>query len=346
LKVLNKKIYQVGGSIRDKLLDIQSSDIDLVAVGYTEDDFSHLIKIGKDFPVFLNEQNQEIALAREDKKIANGYNGFSTNTTNVTIEDDLKRRDLTINSIAYDIENDKYIDPFNGISDINNKILRHTSDSFTEDPLRVLRIARFQAKFPNFTIDTKTKQFIYLMRNELQSLEPNRVYKELKKVLLLENSHLFFITLKELKVLDVVFPNIAILSNEQFSKSMRNLKLLEKESFLLKLLAIYSYIEIDINHISLPKKIQKSLKTLKTSQTNIIHFIKNFRKDDELFKQFIIYENIIFNNTARTEELANIHKKISKYSPKLWIEQQIIKPSPSEIKAHINSTISRYDLSR
>ena len=84
MKVLDKKIYQVGGSIRDKLLDIQSSDIDLVAVGYSEDDFSHLIKIGKDFPVFINEQNQEIALAREDKKIANGYNGFSTNTTNVT----------------------------------------------------------------------------------------------------------------------------------------------------------------------------------------------------------------------------------------------------------------------
>ena len=171
---IQKNIYQVGGSVRDKLLGIDSSDIDFVAVGYSEDDFSHLQKVGKDFPVFLTKDGYELALARVERKTANGYNGFETSTKNVTLQEDLKRRDLTINSIAYDEANDKYIDPYGGIDDIKNKILRHTSDAFKEDPLRVLRLARFQAKFIDFKIASTTKELVKSMKNELKYIIPLR----------------------------------------------------------------------------------------------------------------------------------------------------------------------------
>jgi len=244
------KIYQVGGCVRDRLLGISSSDIDYVAVGFSEDDFSHLHKVGKDFPVFLDENGCEIALARVEKKTHAGYNGFETTTKDVTLKDDLKRRDLTINSIAYDSDTNSYIDPYNGIEDIKNKILRHTSSAFKEDPLRVLRLARFQAKFPQFTIAKETKEFVKLMKNELKTLQKDRVYKEIKKVSLLQHSNLFFKTLLELEVLDVVFPNIynLTLCNENspyhqednvFIHTMMVLKELENQSELLKITALY-----------------------------------------------------------------------------------------------------------
>ena len=248
--MIEKKIYEVGGCVRDKLLGINSNDIDLVAVGYNVFDFSHFELIGKNFPVFLNDKKQELALARVEKKIQNGYNGFETKILNVTIEDDLKRRDLTINSIAYDVEKDIYIDPYDGQKDIQNKILRHTSESFKEDPLRVLRLARFQAKFPDFIIATQTKIFVKQMREELKYLQADRVYKEIQKVFELERLELFFITLLELDVLDILFPNIYKLSlckensiyheeENVFVHTMMVLKELKKQSDLLKLTAIY-----------------------------------------------------------------------------------------------------------
>lgn len=248
--MISKKLYQVGGCVRDRLLGIEFTDIDWVAVGYKEDDFEDLPKVGKDFPVFLNENNEEIALARVERKISDGYNGFSANTKDVTLEEDLKRRDLTINSIAYDVENNTFIDPYDGIKDIESKILRHTSLAFAEDPLRVLRLARFQAKFPQFTIATDTKEFIKHMREELKQLQADRVYKEIKKVLQLPQSELFFTTLLELDVLDILFPNIYNLTlceenniyhkeKNVFIHSMMVLKELSNESLLLKTTALF-----------------------------------------------------------------------------------------------------------
>jgi tRNA nucleotidyltransferase (CCA-adding enzyme) len=247
---MTKKIYQVGGCVRDNLLGIKSDDIDYVAVGYSTDDFKHLTLVGKDFPVFLDENGCEIALARVERKIADGYNGFEANISGVALVDDLKRRDLTINSIAYDSVTDTFIDPYDGIDDINNKILRHTSVSFKEDPLRVLRLARFQAKFPDFTIAKETKEFIKDMKNELIHLQPDRIYKEIKKVLDLQRSELFFETLLELDVLDILFPNIYNLTKcsenniyhkekNVFVHTMMVLKELSKQSQLLKMTAIY-----------------------------------------------------------------------------------------------------------
>jgi len=168
----------------------------------------------------------------------------------VTIEEDLKRRDLTINSIAYDEVTDTYIDPYGGMQDTKDKILRHTSDAFKEDPLRVLRLARFQAKFSEFKIADETKIFVKQMRDELQYLQPDRVYKEIKKVFELEYSEIFFETLLELEILDVLFPNIYNLSlckensiyhkeKNVFVHTMMVLKELKNNSQLLKTTALF-----------------------------------------------------------------------------------------------------------
>ena len=249
--MLSKKIYLVGGAVRDKLLNESFYDKDFVAVGYTSDDFSHLKQVGKDFPVFLNEDGSELALARVERKTSQGYNGFCMETENVTIEEDLKRRDLTINSIAYDEENKIFIDPYNGKKDLENRVLRHTSEAFTEDPMRVLRLARFRAKYGyRWKIHPSTKVFVYQMRDELKYLQKDRVYKEIEKVLDLENSYIFFETLFELGVLDVIFPSIYNLTTLKegsiyhmestvFEHTMMILKELKNSSRLQKLTTLY-----------------------------------------------------------------------------------------------------------
>ncbi len=245
-----KSIYKVGGAIRDELLGIKPNDIDFVAVGYTADDFSHLEQVGKDFPVFIQKDGSQLALARLEKKTGHGYNNFVVDTQKITIEDDLYRRDLTINSMARDIKSGNLIDPYQGESDLKNKILRHTSQAFIEDPLRVLRVARFQTKFPDFTIHDETKKLIKQMKNELKYLEPNRVFKEVEKILLLTNSSLFFQTLNDLKVLESIFPSLYKLSfmkenniyhkeSSVFHHTMMVLDQLKNDSILLKLTALY-----------------------------------------------------------------------------------------------------------
>ena len=248
---MKKNIYLVGGAVRDKLMDNIVSDKDYVAVGYNENDFSHLQKIGKDFPVFLDKNNNEIALARIERKTSFGYCGFETNIQNVSLEDDLKRRDLTINSIAFDEKTNQYIDPFNGQIDIQKKILRHTSEAFIEDPLRVLRLARFRAKFGyQWKIAPTTKVLVFKMKDELKTLQKDRVWKEVEKALILENTHIFFETLFELGVLEDIFPKIYELTklkegsihhleDSVFIHTMMVLKELKNESKLLKLSAIY-----------------------------------------------------------------------------------------------------------
>jgi tRNA nucleotidyltransferase (CCA-adding enzyme) len=246
-----KSIYLVGGAVRDMLMGITISDKDYVAVGYSADEFSHLQQVGKDFPVFIQDDGSELALARLEKKIGSGYNGFEIDTKNVSIEDDLKRRDLSINSIAYNEQEKIIIDPYNGQADIEKKVLRHTSDAFCEDPLRVIRLARFRAKFGyEWKIDSTTKVLVYSMRDELKSLQPDRLWKEIDKVLALEESGLFFETLFELGVLDVVFPHIYTLTTLRegskyhreanlFVHTMMVLNNLKNSSPLLKLTAIY-----------------------------------------------------------------------------------------------------------
>ena len=213
------KTYAVGGSVRDGIMRNRSNDYDWVVVGSTEQEMldKGFVKVGADFPVFLHPENgQEYALARREKKTGKGYLGFESEFgTDVTIEQDLQRRDISINSIAIgpieDPDNVRTIDPYGGEKDIKNKILRHTSDAFQEDPVRVLRIARFRARFgAEWTVADETKTLIYNMAKTgvLNELTSERVWKEMSRALLEPYPRLFFDTLLECDALHVVFPEV------------------------------------------------------------------------------------------------------------------------------------------
>lgn len=207
------KVYLVGGAVRDKLLGLPHKDKDWVVVGATEQEMlsAGYLKINASFPVFINSKTkEEYALARAEKKVAKGYHGFETfYSKDITLRDDLKRRDLTINSIAMD-KDDNIIDPFNGQQDIKDKILRHTSKAFIDDPLRVIRLARFKAQFShfNFSIANETKELVKEISktDELSHLTKERLHIEFIKAL--RNPKIFFKTLDELNSLQKTFPTI------------------------------------------------------------------------------------------------------------------------------------------
>ena len=204
--------YLVGGCVRDKLLGLPVKDRDWVVVGAGPDEMLDLgfRPVGKDFPVFLHpETREEYALARTERKAGRGYHGFTFYAEpDVTLEQDLARRDLTINAIAEDLDG-HIVDPFNGQQDLQDRILRHVSPAFVEDPVRVLRIARFAARF-GFSIADETKALITKMiaDGELDYLVPERVWQELYKALQSDQPSLFFTSLREVGALEILFPEV------------------------------------------------------------------------------------------------------------------------------------------
>src|SRR5688572_6036822 len=179
------KIYTVGGAVRDELLGLPVADRDYVVVGATPEQMIALgyKPVGKDFPVFLHPQtHEEYALARTERKTARGYHGFAFHAAaDVTLEQDLARRDLTINAIAKD-EQGTLSDPFNGARDLKAGVLRHVSSAFAEDPVRILRVARFAARF-GFTVHEKTMKLMQEMvySGEADHLVPERVWQEFSR---------------------------------------------------------------------------------------------------------------------------------------------------------------------
>jgi len=204
--------YLVGGCVRDKLLGLPVKDRDWVVVGASPDELlsQGFRPVGKDFPVFLHPDTQEeYALARTERKAGRGYHGFTFYAEpDVSLEQDLARRDLTINAIAED-QNGQLIDPYNGRQDLQQGILRHVSPAFVEDPVRVLRIARFAARF-GFTIAEETKALIAQMiaDGELDYLVPERVSQELLKALQADKPSLFFTSLRDVGALKILFPDV------------------------------------------------------------------------------------------------------------------------------------------
>lgn len=210
-----KQVYLVGGAVRDKLLNIQSKDNDYVVIGETPETMEALgfLPIGSDFPVYLHPNTkEEYALGRTERKSGKGYTGFVVDASpNVTLEEDLARRDLTINSMALD-ENGTIIDPFNGQADLKNKILRHTTQAFVEDPVRVLRIARFLARYgSDWSIHPSTTALMHELKNkgELEHLVPERVWLETEKALGEKHPELYFQALDGLGI----FPEIEQMKN-------------------------------------------------------------------------------------------------------------------------------------
>jgi len=209
------KTYLVGGAVRDDLLGLKAKERDWVVVGATPDEMLNdgFKQVGASFPVFLHPKSgEEYALARTEKKDGHGYHGFNVDFhPGVTLEEDLLRRDLTINAIARDTDG-SLIDPFGGQQDIEEKLLRHVSDAFVEDPLRVLRVARFAARFAHlgFKVHESTLALMteITRSGELQHLAAERVWREIERAMMMDNPSVFVSVLRECGALEVLLPEV------------------------------------------------------------------------------------------------------------------------------------------
>ena len=227
------KIYAVGGAIRDTLMGLPVHDIDYVVVGSSvEEMIAHGYRpVGKDFPVFLHPDTQaEYALARTERKTGKGYKGFMFYADpTVTLEQDLERRDLTINAMAQEVgADDKWVgpilDPYNGQQDLAARVFRHVSDAFSEDPLRLLRIARFAARFPEFTVAPETMAALQaiVQSNELSALSAERIWQELARGFTADKPMRMFQVLLDADAAKVLLPATltSYLAKEEFREQL------------------------------------------------------------------------------------------------------------------------------
>ncbi|MEQ1590893.1 MAG: multifunctional CCA addition/repair protein [Thiobacillaceae bacterium] len=210
------KIYTVGGAVRDALLGLPVVDRDYVVVGATPEEMSAAgyKPVGQDFPVFLHpDTHEEYALARTERKSGQGYKGFTVYASpEVSLEDDLRRRDLTINAIAQEADG-ALIDPFGGRADIEGRVFRHVSSAFAEDPVRILRVARFAARFTDFTVAPETLALMRQMveAGEVDALVPERVWQELARGLMAQQPSRMFEVLRTCGALARLLPEIDVL---------------------------------------------------------------------------------------------------------------------------------------
>ncbi len=224
-------VYQVGGSVRDELLGLPVSDRDYVVVGADPETMKArgFRSVGQDFPVFLHPKtHEEYALARTERKKGHGYRGFEFETGRaVTLEQDLARRDLTINAMAIDADG-QLIDPYNGRLDLAQGILRHVSDAFREDPVRVLRLARFATRFDQFSVADSTVALCQEMQasGELSYLVPERVWQEMAKALMHQQPSRFVSVLFDIGALQAIWPELhAATQTPAFDQALRALDL-------------------------------------------------------------------------------------------------------------------------
>jgi tRNA nucleotidyltransferase (CCA-adding enzyme) len=224
-KELTDKTYAVGGSVRDELLNLEVSDYDFVTVA-TKEEFEKVFPeaslVGKDFPVYL-VKGHEVALSRTEKSTGNGYGDFALEAVGVSIEDDLKRRDFTINSMAIDSTN-KLVDPFGGQADLEQGLLRTVFvEAFEEDPVRILRGARFAARF-GFKIEPETKELMSLAAPKLINVTKERIVKELEKMYeSTDKPSAFFEVLSEIGALEFIFPDLERLNTVTAGPSVYHL---------------------------------------------------------------------------------------------------------------------------
>ena len=219
INAMGGELFLVGGAVRDKIMGEIPHDHDFVVVGISESDFDsefgHPARTGKLFPVFRMkavvdgvEEGIELALARKEEKVSEGHNGFSmVFSKDITIEEDLIRRDVTMNAMAISMADGRLVDPFGGKADIEAGIIRATSKHFSEDPLRVLRVARQAAKF-SFSVSSDTQELMFSCKGELSTLPFARIWVEMEKALGTKRPSAFFEVLRAAKVLDAVLPEM------------------------------------------------------------------------------------------------------------------------------------------
>ena len=262
------EIFLVGGAIRDQILGVatETTEKDYVVVGSSHEEILSLgyRQVGKEFPVFLHPKtHDEYALARIERKVGSGYTGFEFDTsTTVTLEQDLSRRDLTINAIAQKKDgNGSYVDPYGGIEDIKKKKLRHVSEAFSEDPVRILRTARFASRFSNlgFTIDDKTLQLIKKMvaSGEVDALTPERVFKEISLSMQTESPSIFFEVLIESGAYERLFPMLEVSNDNNFKLLDQSIELPEVTFSLWLYNQKLQNIEALCDHLRCPRDFQQ-----------------------------------------------------------------------------------------
>ena len=278
------QIYCVGGAVRDFFLKRASSDKDYLLVGADIESLKkfNLKTVGKDFPVFLHpETNEEIALARTEKKKGLGYKGFTFYTSkNLTVEDDLQRRDLTINSMAVN-EEGVLIDPFNGFSDIKNKVFKNTSSAFIEDPLRLIRLARFCSYFPEFTVKDQTLEICkdICSTNEIKYLSKERIWVELSKGLI------GYAPSEMLKFL-IQTGAWNQITNDNFSINtiLNKIDLAKNSNLPIKWIAslLFENYEIEKINCNFPGEVKKSIRIIKKARKYADQIKKNFHEPSVL----------------------------------------------------------------
>ena len=306
------KTYLVGGAVRDMIMGLEPKDKDYVIVGATAEDVEKLIasgfqRVGADFPVFLHpETGDEYALARIERKVGVGYNGFEAFTSpDLTIEDDLRRRDLTINAMAIDLETNELIDPFGGREDLQRGLLSHVSEAFAEDPLRVLRVARFQARY-GFDIDPNTlAMMVKLIRaGELDHLTRERIWVEMEKLFSEKHSIDGVTTLFNVGALDRLF------FGKDIGRSMRNVGMMDEEdieefekmnviSKFVKFSMFSDWTPADMQKMKIPREFQKAHLMHEQIVTSFMHSqfltpegLMKFIEDAELLKTSNTFEDI------------------------------------------------------
>jgi len=353
------KVYLVGGAVRDSLLKIPFYEKDWVVVGATKEELigKGYKQIGKEFPVFLHpETKEEYALARKERKTGTGHKAFSFEfDKSVSLEEDLERRDITINAIAQD-KKGNLIDPFKGQEDLKNKIIRRVSDAFKEDPLRVLRVARFAAKLNGhgFKVDEDTMEEIQkiVSSGELTTLSRERIWMETEKCLSLENSYLYFQALH-----DVGASNVFSCDTIQFKENLLELKKIEGSN----LDAQDKWAIFTMNlELTTKVKIPNSFKKSALNFSNVVETLRNenspeilleaimkidgFRNKKSALKTFNLYSLLIDESDAfKKLNLNSLLGELSKVKPNKnfekdsnLIKKEIYEKRLSIIKEHFN----------
>ncbi len=331
------KIFLVGGAVRDQLMGREVKERDYVVVGGTPDEMEAqgFKPVGKEFPVFLHPNTQEeYALARTERKVAKGYRGFEFYADpTVSLEEDLARRDLTMNAIAQD-DQGNIIDPYHGREDISAKLFKHVSPAFAEDPVRILRIARFAARFPDFRVHPETNQLMQKMvhNGEVNALVPERVWKEFSRALEEKAPIRFFEVLNACEALAALFkeliPQLGIhtkdlitcsqVSNNpetRFAALLKNLSEDTIKSFCKRYCIPRSYLDLAL----LTNKYQKVLQNLADNDAeaiiNLLENIDAFRRPERLEPLIIASESDKF------ELLSNALEKAKAVDTKILIDQ-------------------------
>ncbi|MEY2864857.1 MAG: multifunctional CCA tRNA nucleotidyl transferase/2'3'-cyclic phosphodiesterase/2'nucleotidase/phosphatase [Candidatus Methylopumilus sp.] len=340
------KIYLVGGAVRDEIMGLSGKDKDYVVVGATPEEMVKLgyKPVGKDFPVFLHPKtHHEYALARTERKISKGYKGFKVYASKeVTLEEDLKRRDLTINAIAKDSKG-QFFDPFQGIQDIKNKILRHVSPAFVEDPIRVLRIARFSARFHQFKIHPKTELILkQIVKNkEIEAVASERIWYEFSIGFSEKKSYLMFEVLHRCGALKLLLPEMNYVKHKNSMKQSFEYAAKSKYSAEIKAALFFMYLyPIKVNimlqekiytRLSVPNAVKKltektilnlsdlkQFKKLKPRQIlDLIYKMDLFRNPDMLLDVIKVFDAFIKGQSIQSKSASTTLKIMQKYLKQL-----------------------------